>query len=361
MASFRPRVSVVAWAMVCTSALVACDGSPSSDDADGSTTLPDGKVLPPAPKTGETLTHEFPAFVAAPGEEIPWECQSWTLHNDKPLYVTSVSQENDGAWHHSNWFFVPEDTFDGPDGTWSCSSREFNEVAAGLAGGVLFAQSTQSLTDEQAFHEGKAIELPAHARIVGNAHILNATAKSIETAIRFTIKTARAEDVDTKLYPVSYTNIALDLEPNAESRFVMTCNIGDAFERKFNRAPDFHIEYVLPHYHALGNYFRIEALGGDKGDRVVFETKATVGDPVGKTLDPAFDMAGATDLRITCGYDNPRSSRVGYGIGDQEMCVFLAYIDAPIKIAGTAIMNEPLGPNDDGIFMNNSPCGGISF
>ena len=41
------------------------------------------------------------------GEEVSGECQSWTLNNDEPLFVSKVRQTNDGAWHHSNWFFVP--------------------------------------------------------------------------------------------------------------------------------------------------------------------------------------------------------------------------------------------------------------
>lgn len=315
----------------------------------------------PKPAAPEALEHTFEAINVARGEEIPSLCQSWTLNNDEDLYVTAVYQENDGAWHHSNWFFVPEDIYDGPDGTWRCGERNFTETEAGLEGGVFFAQSTQSRTDAQVFPEGMALRVPARSRIVGNVHLINASAEDVSTALSLRVETAPSDEGLTKLYPVSFTNLALDLEPNAESRFTMECEVGSKFEQKFGRAPDFNIVYVLPHYHDLGNYFLLEAVNEDGGATEVFETSVQIGDPSGATLDPLFNMDGATSLRVTCGYMNPRSQRVGYGVGDQEMCVFLAYIDAPLKIAGTALTNTPLGPDDGGIYLNDSACAAVAF
>ncbi|MBA3539814.1 MAG: hypothetical protein H0T79_09310 [Deltaproteobacteria bacterium] len=47
------------------------------------------------------------------------------------------------------------------------------------------------------------------------------------------------------------------------------------------------------------------------------------GENFGQAIEPALDLAaaGARGLRYTCGYDNPRQAEVGWGIGDQEMCV----------------------------------------
>jgi hypothetical protein len=47
------------------------------------------------------------------------------------------------------------------------------------------------------------------------------------------------------------------------------------------------------------------------------------GNNAGTPIDQPIDLAaiGATGLRMTCGFDNPRSAEVGWGIGDQEMCV----------------------------------------
>ena len=48
-------------------------------------------------------------------------CQSWTLNNETELWVTTITQTNGGAYHHANWFFVPDDTYELPDGPWRCS------------------------------------------------------------------------------------------------------------------------------------------------------------------------------------------------------------------------------------------------
>lgn len=309
---------------------------------------------------GPNLDHSFDVVHAESGEEIAYTCQSWTLHNDKELYVTQVEQTNDGAWHHSNWFYVPEDAYPGKDGSWDCGDREFNEADAALRGGVFFAQSTQSLTDVQQFPEGAALRIPPRYKIVGNIHVLNTTKDPIDTAIHFKVTAVDKEEVETELYPASFTNLALDLEPRAQSRFVMNCPIGESFENKFDKKPDFNIYYVLPHYHEMGNFFKLEAVDKDGNARTVMETEQRTGDPLGKTLSPVFKMKGEETLRLTCGYENPRSERVYYGIGDQEMCVFLAYIDAPISIAGVALDNKFKG-EEDGIFMNDSRCGVIGL
>ena len=302
------------------------------------------------------LEHTFEPFDVAPGEEISWVCQSWTLGNDRPLYVTTVESENGGGWHHSNWFFVPESNFRGPDGTWGCSEREFSEVAAGVSGGVLFAQSTQSLTDVQELPPGTALRLPPRTRIVGNVHLLNVSPEPIEgSSISFRIHTVPEEEVETTLHPMSFTNLALDIPPRTESRFSVECDIQTPYQDRFGRDPDFSIYYVLPHYHALANYFSLELVGGERDGEVIYETVSAVGEPLGETMDPPIDVAGATHIRMTCGYDNPRDEAVGYGIGDQEMCVFLAFTDSPFRFAATAEENNYLG-EEAGIQMNASVC-----
>ncbi len=47
------------------------------------------------------------------------------------------------------------------------------------------------------------------------------------------------------------------------------------------------------------------------------------GENFGTPIDPPLDLAaaGARGLRFVCGFDNPTEEVVGWGIGDQEMCV----------------------------------------
>lgn len=304
-----------------------------------------------APSSGETLRHEFPPVDVASGEEVSWLCQSWTLDNDEPLWVREVRSSNDGAWHHSNWFFVRDSMYSGPDGTWDCGERDFSEPGAALAGGVFFAQSTQATEEAQRFPEGAAIKLPAHARILGDIHLLNVTGEDKSTAIRFEVETMPEEEAETHLAPMSFTNVALELPPRQQSHFSMECDL----ESHLAAPADFGFYYVLPHYHDLGTLLRLEAVGGPNDGEVLFETRGEVGEPLGQAFDPPRSLDGATGLRLTCGFDNPRDEVVRYGIGDQEMCVFLAFTDSRKRFAAIADENTPVGESD-GIALNESNC-----
>src|SRR5688572_26091247 len=101
------------------------------------------------------------------GVEDEDTCQSWTLNNETELWVNGISQTNGGAYHHANWFFVPDDEFALPDGTWSCSEQDFSELTAALLGGYLFALSTQSQEEAQQLNEGDGIRIPPYSRVIG--------------------------------------------------------------------------------------------------------------------------------------------------------------------------------------------------
>jgi hypothetical protein len=314
---------------------------------------------PSAPDITPTMTHTFEPIAIDVGQEISGVCQSWTLDNAEPLYVSKIRQRNDGAWHHSNWFFVPEGTYDGPDGTWNCDERGFHDVSAGLAGGAFFAQSTQTFDELQAFQEGAVLEIPPRHRIVGGVHLLNASAAPLNTALTFDIETIPEEDVQVRLRPIAFTNTSLDIEPQAESRFGMTCNLEAPFQSFLGTAADYNIYYVLAHYHEWGNYFRLSFVDDQDGDRTIFELKSSIGEPLGTTIDPPIPSQGASSLRVECGYLNNTDQRLTYGLGGHEMCVFLAYTDADLTIGADSGANMALGPNADGIFMNETECGRV--
>jgi hypothetical protein len=339
----RPLRPSLVWLVV--PCLLAC-----SEGTSGGAGEPDAGVTPIL----ETLTHRFDPVNAGPGEERSWICQSWSLNNPEPLLVHAVRQQNDGGWHHSNWFFVPGDVYDGPDGTWGCSERGFDEVSAGLAGGVFFAQSTQARAEEQRFPDGFAIRLPANARIVGSIHILNLLDEAIETSIELEADVIDEEHLTAALQPMSFTNMALEIPNRSLSEFSMDC--------AFSQSTSFDVHYVLAHYHEWGNLLRLEVIGGEQDGEPLFETTSATGEPLGSTLDPPFEVTGATGLRLTCGYDNPDDRTIGYGIGDQEMCVFLAYLSGPTKFAGAAFedTSEYVGETDDGVQLYEAPCNMIA-
>jgi hypothetical protein len=318
-----------------------------SDGASDVAPPPD--AAPPEDLVYETLTHRFDSVHAESGQEIWNVCQSWSLGNEEPLYVTAVRQRNDGGWHHSNWFYVTPDMFDGPDGTWPCSDRNFNEVAAGFGGGVFFAQSTQAREEEQRFPEGFAIRLPPHARIAGGIHILNTSGEAFDTALEFEVDLIAEEDVVQVLQPMSFTNMALNIPPYSRSTFTMECN--------FIEPTDFDMHYVLAHYHEWGELLRLEVMGGQRDGETLYETTSATGEPVGMTLDPPFEIRGATGLRLTCGYENDENRTIRYGLGGQEMCVFLAYLTGGRKYGGVSTTAEStFVGEEDGVQRFEAPC-----
>ncbi|MCC7534821.1 MAG: hypothetical protein IT379_01335 [Deltaproteobacteria bacterium] len=360
----RARGSWLAFGVL---SLIACgddDGS-SMTAPDAASPQPPPPAVPPPPPAPGVLVHTFPAFEAAAGDEIFGPCQSWTLDNDEDLFVTAVHMLNDGGWHHSNWFFVPDDVYsadDGSngDGTWGCEERGFDQALAASMGGVLFAQSTQAEDEEQRFPDGTAIRIPARSRIVGGIHVLNVSSADISTALTFEIETVARDEITIELAALALSNRALDLPPRTFSAFSMTCDLAAAHRRRTGRDLDYGIYYVLPHYHTLADGYRLEVVGGPRDGESVYGTGMDVGDPLGQSFATPFDLTGATGLRVTCTYFNPRDRRVGHGIGSQEMCDTLIYTDANHQYLGVSSDNV-VGDTVDGVVQNEAGCEVFSF
>jgi hypothetical protein len=298
--------------------------------------------------TDPSRSFPFGPYSLAPGQEVTDQCVSVTLHNDAPIYVNQVELTTGPGFHHSNWFYVPEFVAPGADGTWKCADRNFLDVVAGVQGGVLFAQSTQSTHEIQAFAPGVAIKIPAHSRIVGDTHLLNAGDAVISVPLSIAITTIAATEVTTELAALSFENQALGLPPHKASRFtIIDCDIATEHQTQLGRAPDFSIYYALPHYHTLGTGLTFEAVRPDGTATTIYETAHRVGDALGGIIDPPFSMVGYSKIRFSCSFDNPRDTTVHWGFGDQEMCVFLAFTDSSRTWAGGALMYENPGAGVD--------------
>jgi hypothetical protein len=303
-----------------------------------------------------TLSHTYDPIDVALGEEVTNICQTWVLGNEDPLYVRKVRQTNEGGWHHSNWFFVPEGAYppnyeaEGPDatlgGTWNCRDRGFREFLAAAAGGVFFAQSTQTLTELQAFPDSSALEIPPHSVIVGSVHLLNVSAQPLASAIRMEVETVPADDVAVRLTPYSFAigdlkiPAAVDGVPT-ESRTAMTCDLRQPFQDFHNSEVDYNVYYVLGHYHQWGNFFNLSFVQEDGTRETIFEIKNRIGEPIGSIIDPPMNNKGAPMLRSECGFINNTDETLTRGLQYGEMCDFLAYTDANLAIGAGG------GPNDD--------------
>lgn len=268
-----------------------------------------------------SFASDVSTMTVAAGHEDEDTCQSWTLNNKTELWVNSITQTNDGAYHHANWFFVPDDQFKLPDGTWPCAANNFDEVVAALQGGYLFALSTQSHEETQTMPAGAAIRIPPYSRIIGASHLLNASDAAITTTMHIQIDTIPPADVTAKLAPARIQYHDLHIDPTTSSSFTTECDIASAMA-KLNTPFQYKLMYTLTHYHQLGMYQQLEIMGGPMDGTVVMRHDG-YGNNAGTAIDQPIDLAaiGATGLRLTCGFDNPRSVEVGWGIGDQEMCV----------------------------------------
>lgn len=324
---------------------------------DGEGTPPSGECLP-----GQSAC-EYSTVISEvsiqPGEEIESLCQSWTLNNPEELWVTTVSTGSQGGYHHSNWFFVPDDYFAVPDGTWPCSEQNFNELSAAIAGGFLYAQSTQVFDETQTLPQGAAIRIPPYSRIVGNTHLLNLTDEVITTRMSLSFQTIPRDQVTTKMVPARITYSDLHLYPNAISEVSTECDIAATYEQTMGRPLELEIYFAVPHYHELGIYAELQILGGPRDGEVLYRTEG-YGHAFGHTFDPPVDLAaaGARGIRYTCGFMNPRSQEVGWGIGDQEMCVVGLMFRTNMAFDGLVYPGdgEEVGVREDGTIEHAGAC-----
>jgi hypothetical protein len=293
---------------------------------------------------GDVMPHDFGTYQLGPGEEDNSLCQSWTLGNDTELWVNTVELETSGGYHHSNWLFAPDTKYVGPDGLWKCADRGYSELDAAVAGGVLFAQSTQAKRQVQKFPDGVAVRLPPHARIVGGVHLYNTSSEPLDTTLQLSIYTLPVSDVRVPLAPFRLSYLDLTIPPMAISEFSSACDLAGALPGDASTL-DMDLYYVLPHYHSLGHSFHLEIFGGENDGKAIYDLGAFDGEAHGTPFDPPVSMSGAKGFRFSCGYENPRSVQVGWGIGDQEMCVLLGFarsdyaFDASVS-SGAATANK---------------------
>ncbi len=313
-----------------------------------------------APIGGTPLHHAFTEFETGSGEEVLGLCQSWTLDNDEALFVNAVELVQNEASHHSNWTFVPDDLYAGPDGVWPCDERNYDQLSAALAGGVLYAQSTQAAKEVQKFPDGAVVRLPAHARIIGDVHLLNPTDNPIRGRVEMTIYTLEPDDVRVRLAPFHLTYDTLDIPPRSTARFTGECDLSEPFEDAAGTPLEMTLYYALPHTHALGTRFFFEVVGGPHDGRSLLDVEGFNSEARGRLYDPPLDLAGATGLRFGCEFENPRDESVAWGFGDQEMCEMLGFADMDIVFESRVEEANPAG-SDGETRLFTGPCSTLAI
>jgi hypothetical protein len=328
---------------------------PANDDGGSEFDPIDAGVGDAPPIDRASITHEFGVDVLPPfGETEP--CASWTLGNDEPLYVQAVTLSNLSGFHHSNWFVVPDDVYDGPDGYWACGERGFDEISSASAGTVLFAQSTQSWVETQQTAAGAVIKIPAHSRIVGGVHLLNLAPREVETNLWLTLDLIHPRDVEVVLTPMRLSYVDLEIPAMSRSRHSSSCDFKTYYEGYTNSSYPLKLHYALPHYHSLGDYFDVSVSYDDDDPQSVYRLEGFNADANGKTYDPPLDLSESDGFAFTCGYDNFRSESVGWGIGDQEMCVMLLLVESELLLDGSVFLGSQFVGTDGDIKEYEGSC-----
>ncbi len=286
-------------------------------------------------------TFEFGPFDVAAQQEITTTCVQITLHNSEPMYVNTVELTTGPGFHHSNWFFVPEHVFAGPDGAFECNDRNFDIAAAAAVGGVFFAQSTQSAHEVQAFPAGMAIPLNPNTKLIAQIHLLNRSDEDLVIKPTIKVTTIPEAEVTTRLAGISMEFHPLSLPPRKQSRFTVDCDLEPYRDATKNRDLDFNIYYTLAHYHQYGTKMLLEGVKADDTATTIYTTSGAIGDALGGPLEPPFNMTGYSRLRLTCEYYNNTDAMIWYGNGDGEMCVFLAFSDSPWLWGGGVLDETP--------------------
>ncbi|PRP99042.1 hypothetical protein [Enhygromyxa salina] len=354
-----------------TLAASGCKGDDDDDSADneisagdGDGDLDAGTDTETGTDTGDndlelaTLTHRFGTLELSPYQETE-PCVQWTLDNEAPLYVQAVTLSNLGYFHHSNWFVVPNELYAGEDGYFKCSDRGFNELGAATAGSVLYAQSTQSFVEEQRTGAGAVIKIPPHHKVIADIHMLNVGPDTVTTDLFMTLEVIHPKDVEVVLAAIRASYIDLDIPAGEISKFTGVCDdFGKRYADATGKPIDMKLHYVLPHYHYLGNHFNLSFMGGPLHDQDVFTVDGFDASAIGGVFDPPLDLTDVEGIRYTCGYDNWRDVNVGWGIGDQEMCVMLALAETKVIMdmsvtGGTA----SVGVDENGVIEYEGPCG----
>jgi hypothetical protein len=165
--------------------------------------------------------------------------------------------------------------------------------------------------------------------------------------------------VTAKLAPARIQYKDLHLDAGKKSTFTTECRIDTANANLWNEPLHYTLFYTLTHYHTLGMYQQLEILGGPRDGEVIMRHDGT-GNNAGTALDPPLDLvaAGAQGVRLTCGFNNPRAVQVGWGIGDQEMCVIALQATTEIGWAGDVVQggDAAAGAAPDGTMRHVGAC-----
>jgi hypothetical protein len=317
------------------------------------------------------LAHDFSGAVLAPGFEDTDRCVTWTLANPEELWVQSLTLENQGGYHHSIWFHVPDHLYAVADGAHACTDLGFdtvNEIAdlatIAVAGGVLYAQSTQSRAETQAFAEGVAIRVAPYSRILAETHVFNPGDREVSSDLRLSLTSIPRAEVAVELVPIAFDYRDLHVTGHARSAFLATCDVAGLYQEIVGAPLRLDLHYVLPHYHEQGTRLTLALAGGPRDGEELFRKDGFSAEPIGRLFDPplALGDSGLAGFRFGCQYDNPGDAELTYGFAEGEMCSLLGFADTDMTFGGLVDLGHGAFVGDEGgVLVHEGTCDVTGF
>ena len=317
MAARRGWIIVVACAAAgCeapASMAVGSDGGPPSFSA-GQKPM----AGPPAHTVGG-FTVTVPTMNLAPGQETT-PCLIFPLVVDGPSRLVGGASLSVGpGLHHGNITTRPKTG----DGVRPCpAGPDLGPVAdIGSGGAVLFGSSTQHIGDEwQHFPAGMAYRVPPDQEIVARLHFLNASPNPLSVTPAYRWYTVDEASLSQELGPFAWVYDKFTIPPMSAKTITGSCS----FYRPM------HVVSVLPHMHRMGTRFTAGFLGGALDGTLFLDSRGY--DPDNGVLtqyDPSIDLGQGDGATFSCTWQNTLDKALGYGIGDNEMCILFGYAWPP--------------------------------
>ncbi|MEM6289708.1 MAG: hypothetical protein AAGA54_00540 [Myxococcota bacterium] len=200
------------------------------------------------------------------------------------------------------------------------------------------------------------MKIPPRHKMVAGGHALNLANAEYDTELRMHLEIIHPREVDVVVAPLRLTYFDLNIPRMSESRFFGDCDLASTDEGAAASALSLKLYDVIPHYHYLGNFFDLSLMGGPHDGESIFRLEGFNPDGSGKAFDPPIDLSGAQGLQFTCGYYNWRDVDIGWGIGEQEMCVMLRLADSKVLMDASVGSGSQLVDVQDGVNSSTTTC-----
>ncbi len=328
--------------------------------------------LPEPPKSGFRLIAP-PKEVEAGGESV--ECTSWQVPDLKNRWIYTSTLHATPGLHHAVLYGLGIDETLGPESYPSCrssadirmfaqagtvlsephsviectdpvctelqrSGRSLHDGACDLgtcsfAGltvpVVLSANSTQAHGTEQfAFDDGFAFELPGGFEVVTDLHLQNTTPDRLRVESAWDFYTMPADQVTNPTAMFVWFWSQLLIPARSDKTLTTTCEWGGG-----------EVVAIMPHTHQWATGFDVTfgtaemdgnmpQLGTFRAQRPVYDrTSVGLSDSDIEVYYPPVSTEGSSAVQFRCHFANSTDHEMYFGIGENEMCFLFGYTSPP--------------------------------